>query len=121
MKALTDRQKLLLYRKTVIAQHYKKPKFFIGNKVKVVNTGIIRVTKEWNEHSHRFEPISVDANAWSWLDLIRLERVGKVGMVVSMQHNSHAVLPEVSHWNYQVKFEDGARIVMYEPYLERKK
>jgi len=114
MKAFTDRQKVLLYKKNMEQCHVQKPAFFIGNLVKIVDVGNICINEVYIDSASGWgKPIGV----WEYLDKIRTERVGTYGRIISMSYLNVRTRPIVKKWSYFVKFKDGAKIVFGESYL----
>jgi len=122
MKAFTDRQKISLQHinlKRLLYWRGHSPKFEIGQHIKIIDIGRIIVTKEYDESLQSWRDVD---QAWTYLNKIRKERVGKLGRIVSIECLPIATLPyQVSPYSYFVQFPDGRRINFAEPYLEKVK
>lgn len=125
MKALTDRQKLNLYKKSLLSKLFwfdrnnKKwiPMFSIGARVKIINVGAICITHTKDQWSKEWEKCD---KAWTWLDDCRLVKVGEVGIITNIRVLKTETLPhQITPYSYFVKFKDGSIINFYEPYLKR--
>ena len=100
---MTKQEILDLWNKTVIEKLNisSRPKFRLGEKVKIV-------TNEPELHS------------WTWMDDVRLERKGNVGIIVNMEYiKDHPTF--VSGIDYYVRFKDGHNICFVEEHLEKNK
>ena len=119
MKAITDRQKVLLYKRSInrkLRWNDMIPKFSVGNKIKIVDVGNINVssTKSPYWDSEWEDSIGV----WSYLDKIRLDKVKQIGIIEDVEVlKIHTRPRQVSPFSYRIRFKDKLLITFSEENL----
>lgn len=124
MKNLTTKQKLNLYKESLnysLNWHKWTPKFTIGNKVRIINVGVLTFSRCKNENSDIWtEASAYSVSVWNHLNFLRIRRIGEVGIIIRIDILKTLIEPvQHSPYSYTVRFEDGQEITFSEEYLQK--